>query len=361
MHAETTSADNSRIPAVIGAAVRRLARALAIASRSRDLDSLTDHKIALSKLTAGLDPKEVDRASPEFRFGAAEALGTVLNGLAEQMLSGSTTHLLGKSQRARVLAGIAAHSGSTQKELAGRLSIKESNLSQYLRELGDAGLVEPAVSSRRRGKAWALSPWGLQAFFAITSGPVAALVPAEELTEAMSAARARRGEAASAFPHDERTISKDETYQRIDDALSVQSDRPVLLTTLYTGDVRTHKRPWSIHQRVVEDGGICRPVKWILAEGPEAEPWQSEFIKQATGNHFVSIWKRARPDDPTPTVQVLDDAGLFYPIAPDDAGLVRSRADGLAAWNQMFVGARPLLVDGHPPDEASEPVPVAAG
>lgn len=330
------------------ASVRRVARALAVASHSHSIDALKEPKIGVARLTAGLDPDTVDADSAEFRFGAGEALATLLNALAEQMLSTSAVELLRKSQRARVLNAIAAHPGATQKQLAERLAIKESNLSHYVQELSRAGLVEPSLPPEPPGKAWALSPWGLQTFFGLISGPLAGQIPEAELTQGLQGAVRQRGDSGGRDGGGPVPIPKNEVYRRLNEALSRESEEPVRLTTFYGGDLRAHKRPWRLHERVFKQGDVQRPVEWILLNSKVTKPWVRYLIEHAEGNSHVSVWSIDELEDPVPTVQVLDEEGLLYPLPPNDTGLVESREEALAAWEQHRKGAQPELVRGKP-------------
>jgi MarR family len=343
----TNSNSSSTAPSSAGqdprAAIRRLARSLALASHSGSPDVLKEPRIQLAQLTAGLDPDAVDPESADFRFGAAQALGRVLNGLAEQAMSHSTVEMLFKKQRARVLTSIAAESGSPQKELSERLGIRESNLSRYVQELAGAGLIEPAATaaSNKKGKAWELSPWGVKTFFTIVSGPVAANVPDDELAAGLSGARQRHSVIAldvaqegarSAQPM---TISKNEVYRRLEEALGRRTDRPLHLTTLFAGDLRDHERPWKLHDLVFHQGVVRRPVEWVFFADKRTEGWLPGLLSAAEGNAQLSIWTIGQTEEVSPTVQVLDDEGLVYPLPPQDEGYVQSRAASLMAWTSF--------------------------
>jgi len=324
--------------------VRRLARELALVSHAPTADALDRPKVEIARLTAGLNPNKVDKTAADYRFGAVEALSTMLNGIAEQMLSTSTLSMLRKGPRARILAGIAAHRGATQKSLAETLSVKESNLSSYVRDLANAGVIEPTIAhSGPRGKAWALTPWGVEAFFAVANGDMAELVPPEELSAGLHGALRQRptgGSGGSVM------IQKDDFYNRLELALDHKTSVPLWLSTLFPGDLREHERPWKLHQRVFKDGAVARPVNWLLLDDAKTGSWVSELIADAHGKSQVSVWSVEHLRDPTPTIQVLDYEGLVYPLLPNDCGLVQDRETAMEAWKQISTYARLRVHEG---------------
>jgi hypothetical protein len=259
------------------------------------------------------------------------------------MLSRSSLAILRKATRARTLLAISAHPGVPQKDLSAVSRIKESNLSVYVRDLANAGLVEPTPASKN-GKAWKLSPWGVQTLFQATEVLSPSVSP-EVLTKALQGAIELRG-AAVPVPSGELAamIPKDEVYRRLELALNTTGAEPLRVTTFYGGDLRQHDRAWDLHEKYVTKPK--RPVHWILHRDHRTKEWTDVLIQKADGNPLVSIFALGKIDEPGPSVQVLDDAGLLYPLGPAERGLISSRDEALVGWESYRDRAEPALVNG---------------
>jgi DNA-binding MarR family transcriptional regulator len=329
----------------VEAKVRRLSRAIAIATHARTVDALEGPAVDVAQLAAGLDPDEVDPESSDFRFGATEAFSALLNALAEQMLSRSAIDLLRKRSRAQTLVAIAIEPGLPQKALSDRTGIAESNLSGYIRELAASGLLEPATpAGGAKGKAWRLSPWGSQTIPQV----IDVLAPSVEdklLQQALHAALGARnrpmpvltGESASLIP-------KEEVYRRLELAATRDTDEMMYASTFYGGDLRDHANAWRLHQRVIAEAR--RPITWVILRDERTLPWVDEIVNQASGNKHFTILTLDEIAEMRSPVQVLDDDGLVYPIDRDDNGLVRPKDVAEDLWRGYGEGAKTVLIGG---------------
>lgn len=318
------------------ASIETAARALAAANSARTIDGLDEPKQAIADLVAGLNPRERNIDDPNFRFGASEALSTVLNAVTEQMVSISTERLLYKANRARILNGVARWPGVSQRQLAENLDIKAPNLSSYLQELADVSLIEPAAASQR-GKAWALSPWGVQTFLQLAPQGFSGAVPEDELTQGLTAA----GQSYRTNLVQSREligIPKAEAYSRVEAALDLASEDPLRLTTFYSGNLREHPRPWALHEKVFCRAAARRPVEWIVLCDDKSHLWANELIEHGKSNEALKMYRLDRLEEPGPTVQVLDDVGVLYPL-PGDTGAVQNRDSALGAWTERLQDA----------------------
>lgn len=151
--------------------VRRLARSLAFAIAGRRQGALGEIRKQLWLMIRDHDLRDIDKSSPMYASGAYDAFSLVISALEEQTLPEETRSML--LRRANVLNVVAANPGAKQKRLAMALEIAESNLTHYLRELSDAGLIERAVPSEGSGHAWALTPWGRKAWDDCAADPAA--------------------------------------------------------------------------------------------------------------------------------------------------------------------------------------------
>lgn len=325
--------------------IRWIAQELLVSGSGRSVDVMDGPEVSIAALTAGLDPEAVDRVGPDFRFGAMEALSAVHAVICEQMLSATTHELLLKRPRSIALTAIASDPGLQQKQLSQATGIQESNLSQYVRELAEAALIEPALPSAGRGKAWQLSQWGHHALVTL-SDVVAAATSPEEYAIALRGAIRLHGVLRSRGNDNGMTIPKSEFYRRLQVAIETEASEPIQLTTLFSGDLRDHQTPWTFHERVFKEGILNRPVHWIFLRNSTNQPWVDDLIDHAQGNELVSASILEDIDSPATTVQVLDEEGLFYPIGPDDEGLLRSRADAQRAWDQLAERAEPKIEHG---------------
>jgi len=324
--------------------LRRLGRALAVASHGQSVDALDAPAIELARLQAGIDPESVDPHSAAFRLGAIEAYSTVINALSEQMLSRSAMDMLRKASRSRLLAAIAGNPGVVQKTLSDRAQVKESNLSKYVRQLADAGLIEATHPEEGRGKAWRLSPWGVQTLFQ-ASDVISAHVQPEDFTAALQGAIEIRGRGSVVPQTDYVTlIPKDEVYRRLQEAMETRNDEPLRVTTFYRDDLRLHKRAWPLHKKFVTETN--RPIEWILRRDDLTKSWVDELVEMAIGNTCVTIYELDNIADPGPTVQVLDNDGLQYPVSRDGDAIVRPKDEAYEEWLSYREGAAELLVKG---------------
>src|SRR5688572_22343304 len=187
------------------ALVRRLARSTAFAVGTRRQGPLDEAREGLAKLIVGVDLRIIDKSSAAYAVGAHDAFAMLVSALTEQTLSDETRKLLLK--RARVLNAVVAYPRFNQKRLATQLGLRESNLTTYLRELADAGLVERTAPAEGSGQAWALTPWGFKAWEECAANPAEHKLPELEL----SAAQRVLGRLPAAIPQSNRPTATQET------------------------------------------------------------------------------------------------------------------------------------------------------
>jgi DNA-binding MarR family transcriptional regulator len=146
---------------------RDLARDIVAAGRGTDASSLDALELRAATIAAGVDPEVVDPSSDDYRLAVAETLAAVLGALRRQLLSLDAVEVLRRSNRARLLNLIGIRPGLTQRQLADAAGIQTSNLSVYLKDLRNAGFIEPTRPNVGIGKAWALTNWGRQTHVAL--------------------------------------------------------------------------------------------------------------------------------------------------------------------------------------------------
>jgi DNA-binding MarR family transcriptional regulator len=315
--------------------VGRLSRLIAACSRSGDLKALDEPGRDLLQLLSVLDPDVLDTTSPNYAFGAVDAFSSVLNALAEQMVSQSTIELLLRKPRPRVFAAVAADAGLTQTALSSRLNMKASNLSGYIRELAQVGLIEATLPASGRGKAWRLSPWGNQVFLDMLT-MLSSSLSSSEFSDALRAVvSSPHGVPTIALPETTPVISKREYYSRVEAALEVDTSEPLRLSTLYAGDLRSHARPWKLHEKVFSRLTYPRPIELLFVSNPDTRPWIKILLQRKHEADPISLYLLPERQEPTATVQVLDEEGLLYPIPPRDSSLIIGRGSALEDWSRL--------------------------
>lgn len=326
--------------------IKEIARELAFATLKNDLEKLEKAKVSIARFsTETLERADAGGAGwKDYRSGASAALTALLSTLREHLLSPNAWSLLLRRNHARVLNAVTAWPSLRQIDLAERLGVKESNLSTYLRDLANAGFVEPGISKQARGKAWVTTPWGTRALAMLLEHGLDALVPKDELKK--GALALVLNDQTRATPPAE--ISKSAFYSLLRKAAKTPSSAPLRLSTFFRGDLREHERPWKLHHEVFEARKTLRPISWIFLRDKNTEGWVQELVHKAEGNVHLTVYGLDAVEDPVPTVQVLDDSGLLYPISPDDAALVVPYEEAVAAWESHRRSARVLLKQGKP-------------
>jgi DNA-binding MarR family transcriptional regulator len=317
--------------------LRELARRVAKATDTRTKAALTNARAACAQLITGIDPDRVRRDSPEYSYGGYEALTSLLSALDEQTLSDGTCRLLRKSGRARVLNALVTHQGRNQKELAAALSFKESNLSGYLAELAEDGLIEFEVPSGGRGHAYALTDWGKKAWQHVVGSPdLCQALPAGELKQALRASTTRPLPGPATSPAHQ-LVKKEEFYARLRRAIETDSDTPLHLSTLSARALEGATQAADFHRNVIDllRSRHCRPLHWLVVDGDASQPFVDELLAGARATKTaVWVYRVPAPEAFIPTRQVIDGAGLLYPAAPNLAE-VTDPATSLQAWEAM--------------------------
>lgn len=143
-------------------------------------------------------------------------------------------------------------------------------------------------------------------------------------------------------------IRKSDFYSLLRKRLGKKSDEIARLSTFFRGDLRLHDRPWNLHRKLFEGARLRRPVQWILIRNGETEGWIKELLVIGRGNPRLSVVTVDDVVDPVPTVQVVDELGLLYPMSPRDEALVIDAQEALRVWLAYHKRGAPALERGEP-------------
>jgi hypothetical protein len=155
------------------ARIRILGFNLGFGSQYPTSEKVSETNIEVARLTAGIDPDSIDKNSPEYLMGAADAFSQTLGTLVESMPSKEYVDFLEQKNNAEVLVSLAATPG---------ISIDE----RQALELRALLLIEAAKPLKAGEKGWRLTPWGEGVFFRFLRDELPQMVEEEQLLKGVS-------------------------------------------------------------------------------------------------------------------------------------------------------------------------------
>ena len=147
--------------------VRVVAHQVAISLLRGSNEALAHAERDVARLTAGHDPDTIDRSSPEYIFGASDALSAAVSAVGEATPDQTTVELLAQRSNARLLAKIASQPSITIEEITEGMDQIDAEMTaeERLEMLRALVLIEPAHPPEGSSdSAWQLSPWGKQTY-----------------------------------------------------------------------------------------------------------------------------------------------------------------------------------------------------
>ena len=147
--------------------VRVVAHQVAISLLRGSNEALAHAGRDVARLTAGHDPDTIDRSSPEYIFGASDALSVAISAVGEAIPNQPIVVFLQVTDNAKMFAKIASRPDISTGEVIEELSKLEDDMpaEERLVTLKELGLIEPAVPlGGSVDRAWRLSPWGKRTY-----------------------------------------------------------------------------------------------------------------------------------------------------------------------------------------------------
>jgi hypothetical protein len=163
------------------AGIRVLGFNLGFASQYPTSERVSETNIEIARLTTGIDPDSINKRSPEYLMGAADAFSKIYGTLLESMPSKEYVDYLRAKNNAEVFVSVAATPGIAVEE-------------RQALELSTFSLIEPTHPLEPSTKGWQLTPWGEGLFFRFLRTELPEMVEEEQLLEGVSALIQRRKE-----------------------------------------------------------------------------------------------------------------------------------------------------------------------